>query len=453
MATNLNRTVSTSTSNNKFTISVWIKRSELSSGSYRAILTSRLSGSSSSVGLWFKKDSIAFLNETSSSGYNENVTTEVFRDVNAWYHIVIAGDTTQSGTDKLKFYVNGEQITSFSTDNRSSFVGLQYSFGHSGYDNYIGSKYDGSYQFYGIMSHYHFIDGTAYDASAFGSTDATTGEWKLNTAPNVTYGNNGFFILKDGNSITDQSGEGNNWTVANGTLTKTEDCPSNVFCTLNPLTSHDYTFTNGNNTIVRGSGQSTTMGTFAPSSGKWYWEVKLNSGQSNYPRIGVYKASNTDNHIHTTYLGNASGGTGKWWGSGGSGSGNNVIADGNSSTTAFYSYNNGDILMFAMDNDNGKLWFGKNGVWYTNDNSSTTTGTAIGNGTATPAFSTLTVGENWSPSVFGNDSADNWSCNFGNGYFGTTAVSSQGTNASNNGIFEYDVPPNFTAISTKGLNL
>ena len=195
------------------------------------------------------------------------------------------------------------------------------------------------------------------------------------------------------------------------------------------------------------------MGTFAPSSGKWYWEVKLNSGQSNYPRIGVYKASNTDNHIHTTYLGNASGGTGKWWGSGGSGSGNNVIADGNSSTTAFYSYNNGDILMFAMDNDNGKLWFGKNGVWYTNDNSSTTTGTAIGNGTATPAFSTLTVGENWSPSVFGNDSADNWSCNFGNGYFGTTAVSSQGTNASNNGIFEYDVPPNFTAISTKGLNL
>ena len=138
MATNLNRTVSTSTSNNKFTISVWIKRSELSSGSYRAILTSRLSGASSSVGLWFKNDSIAFLNETSSSGYNENVTTEVFRDVNAWYHIVIAGDTTQSGTDKLKFYVNGEQITSFSTDNRSSFVGLQYSFGHSGYSRFLG---------------------------------------------------------------------------------------------------------------------------------------------------------------------------------------------------------------------------------------------------------------------------------------------------------------------------
>ena len=43
--------------------------------------------------------------------------------------------------------------------------------------------------------------------------------------------------------------------------------------------------------------------------------------------------------------------------------------------------------------------------------------------------------------------------NFGNGYFGTTAVSSAGTNASNNGIFEYDVPTGYTALSTKGLNL
>ena len=69
-----------------------------------------------------------------------------------------------------------------------------------------------------------------------------------------------------------------------------------------------------------------------------------------------------NSYFNTTYLGNASGGTGKWWGSGGSGSGNNIIADGNASTTAFYSYTNGDILMFAMDNDNGKLWFGKNGT-------------------------------------------------------------------------------------------
>jgi len=89
--------------------------------------------------------------------------------------------------------------------------------------------------FDGSMSHVHFIDGTAYDASAFGSTDSTTGEWKINTSPSVTYGTNGFFILKDGNSVTDQSPNSNNFTVGGGTLTKTEDNPSNVFATLNPL--------------------------------------------------------------------------------------------------------------------------------------------------------------------------------------------------------------------------
>ena len=105
------------------------------------------------------------------------------------------------------------------------------------------------------MSHVHFIDGTAYDASAFGETDATTGEWKINTSPSVTYGNNGFFILKDGNSVTDQSGNSNNFTVGGGTLTKTEDNPSNVFATWNPLSICNgsilkSTFTNGNTSIL-----------------------------------------------------------------------------------------------------------------------------------------------------------------------------------------------------------
>ena len=451
MATNLNRTVSTSTSNNKFTISVWIKRSELSSGSYRAILTSRLSGSSSSVGLWFKNDSIAFLNETSSSGYNENVTTEVFRDVNAWYHIVIAGDTTQSGTDKLIFYVNGEQITSFSTDNRSSFVGLQYSFGHSGYDNYIGSKYDGSYQFYGIMSHYHFIDGTAYDASAFGSTDATTGEWKLNTAPNVTYGNNGFFILKDGNSITDQSGEGNNWTVANGTLTKTEDCPSNVFCTLNRLNSDQPTgsvniqygntgFEDGEN----GSNYSYVSGTLAANSGKFYWETKV-TDLAEIDQVGVALASSS-----FTGIGLGGGLQNNFGGKSVQFSNGNKAGD-SAQSAHMGGFSEDDIMMVALDLDNNKITFGRNGQW---SNGSGGADQTYANSTA--AFTNLTAGEYYMPAhamrgYGGNTGISRY--NFGNGYFATTAVSSAGTNASNIGIFEYDVPSGFTALSTKGLNL
>ena len=82
---------------------------------------------------------------------------------------------------------------------------------------------------------YLFFDGYKYDASDFGSTDSTTGEWKINTSPSVSYGTMVSWILKDGNSVTDQSGNSNNFTVGGGTLTKTEDCPSNVFATINAL--------------------------------------------------------------------------------------------------------------------------------------------------------------------------------------------------------------------------
>ena len=446
-STRIYRTMGSPTNDKIFTISGWFK---LCKSSGHLLFASDANNNTSWTQITFNSDRLYI------SAYNTAwlTTNRVFRDRNAWYHIVLAFDSTQStASNRIKLYINGVQETSFATDNRGSTSQNQsWGWNKNGVVNNIGGENASGYGDF-LLSHFHNIDGTAYDASAFGSTDATTGEWKINTAPSVTYGNNGFFWLKDSVATTDNSPNSNTFTIG-GTLTKTEDCPSNVFNTLDPLSPQTYTFSNGNNTIYRAgsTSQSTAISTLAPSSGKWYWEVKLNSGQTNYPRIGIYEM-NSDNHTYTTHLGNASNGTGKWWGSGGSGSGNNIIADGNASTTAFYSFTNGDILMFAMDNDNGKLWFGKNGTWYTNDNSSTTTGTAIGNNTATPAFSTVTAGKNWTPAVFGNAGGETWQCNFGNGYFGTTQITSEGTNASGVGKFEYDVPPNFTAISTEGLNL
>ena len=455
--TYLTRTIGSGSNGTTFTISFWLKISS-TSANHTIVGLSSDSNSTKYVEVALKSNhklDIQFRNGTSGNNgtYLRRRTNRVFRDVNAWYHIVVRVDSTQSSaSDRFRLYINGVQETSLDVDSTPDMPqNYVTDFNNNGSTFRIGrGAGSSSYYLDGLLSHFHFADGQSLAPTVFGETDSTTGEWKIITSPSFTVGTEGFTILKDGNTITDQSSNSNDFSLSSGTLTKSEDCPSNVFCTLNPLTSQDYTFSNGNNTIVRGSGVSSTMGTIAPSSGKWYWEVKLVSGQSNYPRVGIYKASNADNHIHTTYIGNVSGGTGKWGGAGTSQTG--VIANGTDSTTAFYSYSNGDILMFAMDNDNGKLWFGKNGTWYTNDNSTTTTGTAIGNGTATPAFSNVTVGENWSPSVFGNDSADVWSCNFGNGYFGTTAVSSAGTNASGNGIFEYDVPTGYTALSTKGLN-
>jgi hypothetical protein len=170
---------------------------------------------------------------------NQITTNRLFRDTNAWYHFVVAVDTTQAtASNRVKLYVNGIQETSFSTNNPVS-QNHNTNFNTSGQTFRIGDNTwsTGSEYFSGLMSHVHFIDGTAYDASTFGETDAN-GVWKIKTSPSVTYGTNGFFILKNGNSVTDQSGNTNNFTVGGGTLTKTEDNPSNVFATMNPLIAY-----------------------------------------------------------------------------------------------------------------------------------------------------------------------------------------------------------------------
>ena len=126
------------------------------------------------------------------------------------------------------------QETSFSNDTYPS-QNADMTFAN-GYTNYIGrygantnSNFDGS------MSYFYFVDGSVIDIAQFGSTDSTTGEWKINTSPTISsYGNEGFLILKDGNTITDQSSNSNNFTVGAGTLTKTEDNPSNVFASRLP---------------------------------------------------------------------------------------------------------------------------------------------------------------------------------------------------------------------------
>ena len=357
MATYLNRSISTSTDNNKFTISVWIKKTEIVSSDFIAILTSQLSGASTTgIGLWFKNDSIAFLNEISSTNYNENVTSAVYRDTNGWYHIVVNGDTSQSGSDKLKFYVNGEQITSFSTDNRSTFVGISNSLGNTTYDNYIGRKYDGNYQFSGLMTHFHFIDGTAYDADTFGQTDSASGIWKPKISPSVTYGTNGFFLdfANSSDLGNDVSGNDNDFTMS-GSGTQTLDTPSNVFATMNPLDNlyAGSTFSNGNTTIATGTSEySSNTGTLGVSSGKYYWEVEYDSG-TNLAHIGIKSKQDTAN----------SQGTGTQSTDYAYRAFNGDYFNNATSTSYGNTYTNGDIIGVALDLDNNKLYFAKNGTW------------------------------------------------------------------------------------------
>jgi hypothetical protein len=306
-----------------------------------------------------------------------------------------------------------------------------------------------------IMSHVHFCDGYYYQASDFGSTDATTGEWKINTSPNVSYGNNGYFILKNGNSLTDQSPNTNNFTVAGGTLTKTEDCPSNVFCTLNPLqkaeTGMSVTYSFGNTKYAGNSSNwQRAYGTIGANTGKFFYEFKvLNvSGTSDQLRVGWDSISSINNGTDNYYSGLTIDTAGKL--RGGEDGYNNYDPNAVQMTAAYsggnFSFTTGDILGMAIDIDNNTFSVYKNGNLEIN---------AYSYASASNCSLLKSKGHFIAPSVnwYSTSGNNNRSCfNFGNGYFETTAISSEGTNASGIGKFEYDVPANYTAFSTKGLN-
>ena len=429
-STYLTRTFQSGGNRKKWTYSVWFKRSRISASSGDDMLFQSYVSTYTYCPIQ-TDDTLRFRD---GSGGNKR-THMKFRDCNAWYHLVVAIDTDLSTAgDRYKIYVNGTRLTDadFETNTNPS-QGYEGEWNKAQLMN-IGRHSAGESYFDGLMSHIHFCDGYQYQASDFGETDATTGEWKIKTSPNVSYGTTGFFILKDGNTVTDSSSNSNTWT-ANGTLTKTEDSPSNVFATLNPLWTQESTrvptLTLGNNMFSGGSSSTwyQTIGTLGFSSGKYYWEAKYNAGtnlgKNLVGAVGIDGMSSGKFYEKTpsVFYKNEDGGETRV---------NNSQSSGNYGTLA-----QNDILGCAIDMD-----------------ASTPTATFYKNGSALVSNVSLTgfAGKTIVPAVSTYSSGE-FQMNFGNGYFGTTAVSSAGTNASGNGIFEYDVPSGYTALSTKGLNL
>jgi hypothetical protein len=437
-STYIERTFGSTTNRRTFTYSVWVKRGA-DNAEHNILSAGNFSGNPYLDARFNANGTIEWYHYT--TGYQFRLTTNrQFKDLSGWYHLVFATDTTQSTqSNRCKLYVNGVQETSFSNETYPS-QDYDLAVNYSGYKTSFGSLRTNA-TFDGSMSHIHFIDGTAYTPSAFGSTDATTGEWKINTSPSVTYGTNGFFVLKDGNSVTDQSGNSNNLTVAGGTLTKTEDCPSNVFATMNPLSNTISTpsFSQGNNTVTPNAAAYqnafSTLGMYG--SGKYYWEIKLNGSPNSANYFGIAGLPEVD-YLQKNL--NVVGTTDKAF-SIAMPSGDKRTNGTNSSYGSGFA--NGDIMMGALDLDNGKVWWGKNGTWFNSGNPASGSNEAFSVNTS---YTYLIASGVYTG---GYSSANH---NFGNGYFGTTAVSSAGTNASNNGIFEYDVPTGYTALSTKGLN-
>jgi hypothetical protein len=462
----IHRTPSGTGDRRTFTISTWVKRPNPVGQGWIMTVDSYSSGNMFQC--QFDTGSNVGVQQYHGSSIQTSVNTNnLLRDPSAWFHLVLRVDTTQStAADRVRIYINGTEAsytgaTSYPSQN------FQYEV-NDAKKHSIGSREDTSSGASLYYSHYHFCDGYSYAPTEFGETDSTTGEWKIKTSPSVSYGTNGFFIFKDGmnlsgSTVQDQSGQGNNLTLV-GSSVETQDTPSNNFCTLNFLdrsrkASNNLgdALENGNTTFNTSNAvKAQARGTIGVMSGKYYWEGKYNSGTAwamGFCLEEFFADTTADFWDSTSILAvAANGGSGTLY----------ISGRASDSFNTGVSISGGDILGFALDIDNKGFYVHKNGTYITANSAvgdptsgSSRTGSVLGE---------LTTGgyQNYIPdnefiypvtSDSSTGASASMDMNFGNGYFGTTAISSEGTNASGIGKFEYDVPTGYTALSTKGLNL
>ena len=364
----LSRTYATPTSTTIATISFWYKRGLVGNSDLVTAFGTVSTTTGDGPYLQFTTNgALRFVDQSS-----DVITSAFFRDPAAWYHFVLAIDTTQAtAANRLKFYVNGVQITSFSSatygaQNYASNIlaaGTQY-IGYSQPSNARGSD--------GYMAEVNFIDGQALAPTAFGTVNSY-GVWQPITYGG-SYGANGFRLPFTNNASTttlgyDFSPQGNNWTTNNISVTagSTYDSMTDVptltsataanFATWNPLVASTGNISSGNLNVST-TVSSATSTTLFPSTGKWYWETVSTSGTAANTRFGICNTSGAGADL------------------GGSANGWAYLGDGrvynNGSTTSYgVTYTTNDILMIALDLDAGKVWYGKNGTWMASGSPST----------------------------------------------------------------------------------
>jgi len=420
--TELKRTISSAGSQTKWGASAWVKQMYSNNSQSQPVYCSSKSDTTGNLrGIFVTSDDKLQVAYYDGSYQFRVETNRLLRDQSAFYHICIAYDSSQAtAADRIKIYINGVLETSFSTSTYPA-QNATYNFFGTDITQLIGSLREGSTICNScVISHIHVTDGYCYPASSYGETDSTTGLWKIKTSPSVTYGTNGFFLLKNDAALTDRSGQGNNFTLGSGTITATKDCPSDNFCTFNPLyrdDSSDIRYSNGNTTVSNVDTGTKSL----PSSV---------SGNTN----SQFTSNTASAGFEIDYRG---------------GSNNNNMSGGSNLGDTGIDYSNGDILGFAVDMDNRALYMHKNGTYITVGGN---VGVPTSGASKTGAIAIPTIVSTCSPAagIYGANAIFNY--NFGNGMFKTTAVASAGSNASNIGTFEYDVPAGYTALSTKGLN-
>jgi len=369
----LSRTPTVAGNQKTWTYSAWVKRGLL--GSIQDIWHANGPSTTENDYFAFDSDTLQFRIKNSNVVVCELITTQVFRDPSAWYHIVAVWDSTQAtAANRVKLYVNGNQITAFSTatypsqnTETSSYNNtVLHTIGTQWYNSTLSNYLDG------YMTDINFIDGQALEPYYFGNNDAN-GVWKP-IQYKGTYGTNGFYLTFGNTTSTttlgyDSSPNGNNWTCNNISLTAgvtydaMTDVPTNTsatvanYCTLNPLDKGTSgTLDRANLQWSSGASWQSARGTMTIPSGKFYFEGIITSTTSGSIGVnfGLATAANPlnvgGNSNTASYSVDAT-------------SSSNVLTAGSQSGSGSV-FTAGDVLQYAIDRDNNRAWFGRNNTWY-----------------------------------------------------------------------------------------
>ena len=427
-----------------FTVSFWIKTT--TKETYNAIFDAGQDGSNSDD-LYFHTGRLNFSGYYGSTQFALR-TTAKFRDPSAWSHHVIAFDTTQgTASNRIKFFTNGVQETVFDDETYPS-QNFQTSYMNTARLHNIGTLVNNDgFPLDGYLSEFVFIDGSALAPTDFGEFDEDSGIWKPIDVSGLTFGTNGFYLdFEDSAALGDDvSGNGNDFTVNNLTaIDQSTDTCTNNFATLNSLTkNNDTALSNGNLTATgTSSGINGTVGSGTigiPSSGKWYYEIKVtNVVSSSYPRSGLISVDDTQ----FGRLLNADAGTPGYTTNSVGFFANGQKYYNNSASSFGSSLSNNDIVQWYVDMDNGAVYVGINDTVQNSGNPSS-------GASKTGAIWTFTAGTYTAlmPATSDyNGSVQNF--NFGSPPY---TISSGNTDGNGYGNMEYAIPSGYYVLNTKNL--
>ena len=431
---------SSASSSRIMTISWWMKRCK--NGSEQKMYTAQASSGNRDTFLFTSDDKMLMFLDNASPGNLR--TNRLFRDNSAWYNIVWRFDTTQgTASNRVKLYVNGVEETSFDSGGDGIVYPSQnydiVGFGQNGKRQTVGaddsSSSSGNF-FSGYFAQFCFCDGQSLAPDQFGEFDEDSGIWKPIDVSGLTFGNNGFFLdfADSGDLGDDESGNGNDFaeTGLAATDQSTDTCTNNgnTFQPLD-LQASTQTLAEGNLKVTTDSGGDwdTVASTIGVTSGKWYFEAKLITLGSN-AIIGVIDIN--DARLNTTssyYIGQSTPGCGY--------QNNGARPDTGAGFGA--SYTNNDIIGVAIDMDNLKVYFSKNGTF---QNSGDPTSGATGTGAQD-----LTANTTYCFAVSGYSSTV-WEANFGSPPY---AISSGNTDGNGYGNMEFSVPSGYYVLNSKNL--